>query len=186
MGILGRQEKPRSNLQPEQVPPRNPKEMHPVAAEAMSRFAQVYDDNERLRRDNHELVKENEVLRGVDKEKGDLIAALQAQNVDVINRCDARVLGLENHFRQQLIVAEHAKEKYLRYAVALAERINSCVADLQVALETATEMAKVEPKDVAIKDIDRLVKEVEDAVAERPTPVDQLQIPESAPPRGNL
>jgi hypothetical protein len=159
--------------------------MHPVAAEAMSRYAQVWDDNERLRRDNNELIRENEVLRGVDKEKSDLIVELRRTLEETISRSDARILGAETHYREEVSVVKRSMERYLRYAVSINERINGCIQDLQAAHEISMDMAH-QPTDQPVKNQEKLIAEVEHAVAERTATVEQLQISESTSPRGDI
>ena len=50
-----------------------PREIHPAVTEFHNKYAQVWDENDRLIAENIRLTKENEVLRQLDAEKSALI-----------------------------------------------------------------------------------------------------------------
>jgi hypothetical protein len=115
--------------------------MHPAVAETMSRYAEVWDENDRLRDANIQLIKDNEVLQRLDQEKSALIKDLRHTLEETQKTSDERLHKAEVHHRERLTEAERAKERYLRYAVSISERIRGCISDLEAAHSTSMEMA---------------------------------------------
>jgi len=139
--------------------------MHPAVQEAMGRYAAIWEENDELRTENGKLQKENEVLRSLDKEKSDLIASLRKTAEDAQTAFDARLNQAESHLRERLAEAERAKERYLRYAVSMSERIQSSITDLQAMHDVAMDMAhSSNPTDKAMSAIQKAITEAEDAV----------------------
>jgi predicted translin family RNA/ssDNA-binding protein len=122
--------------------------MHPAVAETMSRYAEVWDENDKLRDENVQLVKDNEVLQRLDQEKSTLIIDLRRTLEETQRTSDDRLHKAEVHFRERLAEAERAKERYLRYAVSISERIQGCISDLEAAHSTSMEMAHQDPKEI--------------------------------------
>jgi hypothetical protein len=153
-----------------------PKEMHPAVAEAMGRYAQIWEENDELRTENGNLQKENDVLRKLDAEKSALIESLRIAITEAQRVTDQRLSTQEAYYRERLAEAERAKERYLRYAVSISTDIKACITSLEAADTTAMEMAH-SPGEKALKDIDTAIEEAARAVEQRSTSVDQLQIP---------
>jgi len=118
-----------------------PREVHPAVTEFQNRYAQIWDENDRLVADNTRLTKENEVLRQLDAEKSALIDSLRKTAEETQRTTDARLVAQEAHFRDRVAEAERAKERYLRFAVSMSERVQSCISDLQATHDLAMEMA---------------------------------------------
>jgi hypothetical protein len=141
----------RGNSQPPQPPQpahhdrtqqaQRPRELHPAAAEAVARYNQVWEENDRLAAESAKLTGENEILRRVDAEKTALISDLRRTVEETQRGSDERLAKAENHFRQRLAESERAKERYLRYAVSISERLKACGDQIAAAHETAMEMA---------------------------------------------
>jgi hypothetical protein len=135
------------------------RELHPAAAEAMARYTAVWEENDRLHEHNAKLAKENEVLRKVDAEKTALISDLRRTLEESQRSSDIRVNNVETHYRERLAEAERSKERYLRFAVAISERLEACVEDLSSAHKTAMDMASKIP-DRALDEIDQAIADV--------------------------
>jgi len=118
-----------------------PREIHPAVTEFHNKYAQVWDENDRLIAENIRLTKENEVLRQLDAEKSALIDSLRKTAEEAHRTTDARMAAQETHFRERVAEAERAKERYLRFAVSMSERVQSCISDLQATHDLAMEMA---------------------------------------------
>ena len=138
-----------------------PKEMHPAVAEAMGRYAAIWEENDELRAENGKLQQENDVLRKLDQEKSALIDSLRSGIAEAQKVTDQRLSAQETHYRERLAEAERAKERYLRFAVSMSERVESCMSDLQATHDLAMEMAHQTPSEIeghiaeAIKDIQK-------------------------------
>jgi hypothetical protein len=130
--------------------------MHPAVQEAMGRYAAIWEENDELRVENGKLAKDNEVLRKLDQEKTALIASLRATLEEAQKTTDARLSKQEAHFRERLAEVERAKERYLRYAVGISERLQACISDLQAANEAAMDMAR-HPGDDALDEVQKAV-----------------------------
>jgi hypothetical protein len=118
-----------------------PRELHPAAAEAVARYNQVWEENDRLAAENAKLSGENEILRRVDAEKTALISDLRRTVEETQRGSDERLAKAESHFRARLAESERAKERYLRYAVSISERLKACGDQIAAAHDTAMEMA---------------------------------------------
>ena len=138
---------PRGNSQQQVVPHEmvqqraRPREMHPAVAETLSRYAEVWEENDKLREENSRLQKDNEVLQKLDQEKTALIVDLRKTLDQTQKTSDERLHKAEVHFRERLAEAERAKERYLRYAVSISERIQGCISDLEAAHSISMDMA---------------------------------------------
>lgn len=117
------------------------RELHPAAQEAVARYSAVWDENDRLRADNQRLEGENDVLRKVDAEKSSMLSDLRRTLEETQRAADDRVNRTEAHFRERLVAAELGKERYLRYAVTLSERLKACSEQIAAAHDVAMEMA---------------------------------------------
>jgi len=137
------------------------RELHPAARDAISRYSAVFDENDRLIEENAKLKGDNEVLRRVDAEKTALLSTLR-QNLEEAQRAaDERVQKTEAHFRERLADAERAKERYLRYAVTISERLKACGDQIAAAHDIAMEMANrpPDPPDKELEAIDHAIAE---------------------------
>jgi hypothetical protein len=132
--------------------------MHPAVAEAMGRYAAIWEENDELRAENGKLQQENEVLRKLDKEKSAIIDSLRAGIAEAQKVADQRLSGQEIHYRERLAEAERAKERYLRYAVSISTDIKACITNLEAADQTAMEMAH-SPGENALQEVDALISE---------------------------
>jgi hypothetical protein len=117
-----------------------PRELHPAAAEAVAKYNQVWEENDRLLAENAKLHGENDVLRRVDAEKTALISTLRQNLEDAQKMADDRVLKTEMHLRDRLAESERSKERYLRYAVTISERLKACGDQITAAHDIAMEM----------------------------------------------
>jgi hypothetical protein len=125
------------------VPPMPQKrELHPAAQEAVARYSAVWDENEKLAADAAQLRSENEVLRRVDAEKTALISDLRRSLEESQAQTDQRVSKIEEDSRRRVVEAEKAKERYLRYAVSISERLKACGDQIAAAHDIAIDMAK--------------------------------------------
>src|SRR5215467_9287203 len=115
---------------------RRPREVHPAVTEFQNRYAQIWDENDRLREDNVRLSHENDVLRKLDVEKSGLIDSLRTALTEAQRTTDQRLGAQEAHFRERLAEAERAKERYLRYAVSISTDIKACISNLEAADHT--------------------------------------------------
>jgi hypothetical protein len=116
--------------------------LHPAAQDAIDRYSAIFDENDRLINEAKELRNENEMLRRVDGEKTALISDLRRMIEDNQHMNDQRIAKLEIDYRQRVTDAERAKERYLRFAVAISERLKVCGDQISAAHETAMDMAK--------------------------------------------
>ena len=141
-----------------------PRELHPAAAEAVARYSAVWDENEKLTAAITKLQNDNEILRRVDAEKTALISDLRRNLEETQRTSDDRVQRVELHFRDRLGQAERSKERYLRYAVAISERLKACGDQIAEAHASAMDMANTTPLDAAEK---RIEDEMKTLVAEQ-------------------
>jgi hypothetical protein len=116
--------------------------LHPAAQDAIDRYSAIFDENDRLLNENKELRSENEMLRRVDAEKTALISDLRRATEESQGRTDLRIVKLEADYRQRIGESERAKERYLRYAVSISERLKACGEQITAAHEAAMDMAK--------------------------------------------
>jgi hypothetical protein len=144
---------------PPVVPPaqQRPRELHPAAADTIERIHQVWDENERLVAENRTLSGDNEVLRRVDAEKSALISTLRQNLEDAQKTADDRVYKTEAHLRERLAEAERNKERYLRYAVTISERLKACGDQIAAAHDVAMDMASKVP-DQQLDEVEAAVK----------------------------
>ena len=63
---------------------------------------------------------------------------------DSQHQADERIYKIEEHFRGRLAESERIKERYLRYAVAIAERLKGCADQISKAHSSALELAASE------------------------------------------
>jgi hypothetical protein len=133
-----------------------PREMHPAVQEAMGRYAAIWEENDELRVENGKFEKDNEVLRKLDQEKSALIVSLRSALEEAQKTTDARLSKQEAYFRERLAESERAKERYLRYAVAISERIQGCISDLQVANDSAMDMAR-SPSEQTLDEVQKAI-----------------------------
>ena len=136
------------------------REMHPAVQEAMGRYAQIWEENDKLRDENARLAHENDVLRKLDIEKSGLIDSLRAGIAEGQKVTDQRLGTQETHYRERLAEAERAKERYLRFAVSMSERVQSCISDLKATHDLAMEMAHQNPSEVE-EQIANAIKEIQ-------------------------
>jgi len=134
-----------------------PRELHPAAADTIERIHLVWEENDKLRAENNQLTKDNEVLKRVDAEKTKLISDLRQQLDNTQKTTDIRVQDVETHFRERLAESERAKERYLRYAVSISERLKAAGDDITAAHEAAMDMAG--------KSLDQTISEIETGMA---------------------
>jgi regulator of replication initiation timing len=118
-----------------------PREVHPAVTEFQNRYAQVWEENDRLREENAKLRADNEVLRRVDAEKTAIISDLRRNFEESVRASDDRIGMAEAHFHDRLAAAERDRETYRRYACGIAERIKGCVEQLGAAHDAAMDMA---------------------------------------------
>ena len=71
----------------------------------------------------------------------------------------------ETHLRERLAEAERNKERYLRYAVSISERLKSCGENIAAAHDIAMDMAQSSPK---LDDIEQEIAKVTRQVQEKP------------------
>jgi len=140
-----------------------PREMHPAVQEAMGRYAQIWEENDKLRDDNIRLAHENDVLRKLDTEKSALIESLRAGMVEAQKITDQRLAAQETHYRGRLAEAERAKERYLRYAVSISTDLKAAIQNLEAADQTAMDMAHT-PSDKQLSEIDAAIAEATQTV----------------------
>jgi hypothetical protein len=137
--------------QPQVVPtmaqPRE-RQLHPAAQAAAAEYSAVWTENDFLRNENQRLKNEIDVARKVDEEKSALISDLRVRVADAQTSADERVDKIETHFRERLADAERAKERYLRYAVGIRERLKACREMITTADAEALEMAHNEPANI--------------------------------------
>jgi hypothetical protein len=145
----------------------SPRKMHPAVAETMSRYAEVWDENDRLHNANVQLIKDNEVLQRLDQEKSALIVDLRHTLEETQKASDERLHKAEAHHRERLAEAERAKERYLRYAVSISERIQGCISDLEAAHSTSMEMAHT-PSDKVLDEVNEAIAAVTKGEQVRP------------------
>jgi DNA-binding ferritin-like protein len=138
------------------------RELHPAAAEAVARYSAVWDENEKLIAETTKLRSDNEMLHRVDAEKTALISDLRRCLEDSARAADERVARVELHLRERLADAERSKERYLRYAVAIAERLKACGDQITEAHNSAMEMANTTPMDSAEHKIDEEMRKLLD------------------------
>jgi len=145
---------PRPPQPPARIPqPQSSRELHPEAADTIDRIYHVWDENKKLIIDNDRLTKDNEVLKRVDAEKTALISDLRRQIEETQQASDKRVHDTETHFRERLAESEKAKERYLRYAVSISERLKAAGDDIAAAHDAAMDMAG--------KSLDQTISEIE-------------------------
>jgi ribosomal protein L16 Arg81 hydroxylase len=118
------------------------RDLHPAARDAVARYSEVWDENDRLTGEAVQLRGENEVLRRVDAEKTALISDLRRTLEESQRVTDQRVAKLEQDCRHRVAESERAKERYLRFAVAISERLKVCGDQIAAAHDSAMEMAK--------------------------------------------
>ena len=124
------------------IPQRRPQQQLPqAAAEAVARYAEVFEENERLSNECVKLRQENDTLRRVDAEKTALISDLRKAFEESQRTADARLAKAETEARYRLAESERAKERYLRYAVSISERLKTCGDQIAAAHDIAMELA---------------------------------------------
>ena len=134
-------------------PPPRQRELHPAAADAVATYSQVWHENDRLLSENARLTQDNEVLRRTDAEKTAMISDLRRAVEETQRSADERVHKVETHHRDRLAESEKAKERYLRFAVSISERLRAAGDDIAAAHESAMEMAN--------KSLDQTISELE-------------------------
>lgn len=122
------------------------RDLHPAAVEAVTRYSQVWDENDRLVQENQRLRNDNEMLQRLDKEKTALINDLRQQIIDLQHRAEERLTRSETYHRERLAEADKSKERYLRYAVSINERLRACIDQIHAAHNLALEMAQKKPQ----------------------------------------
>src|SRR5262245_28042247 len=145
---------------PAKPTPVQPRELHPAAQAAAAQYSAVWEENDILRAENQRLKNEVEVARNLDAEKTALLSNLRQQLDDAQRHGDERVYQIEAHFRDRLAQAERSKERYLRYAVGISERLKVCADQIAEAHAGAMEMANTAPLDAAEQKIEAEVKEL--------------------------
>jgi regulator of replication initiation timing len=127
------------------------RELHPAAAEAAARYSQVWEENDSLRAENDRLRNELDVSRNLDVEKTALLSDLRQTLADSQARNDDRMYKIEAHFRERLAESERNKERYLRYATAIAERLKGITDQIVAAHSAAMDMASAEHEQADVK-----------------------------------
>jgi hypothetical protein len=127
------------------------RELHPAAAEAAARYSQVWEENDSLRAENNRLRNELDVARNLDVEKTALLSDLRQTLADSQARNDDRMYKIEAHFRERLAESERNKERYLRYATAIAERLKGITDQIVAAHSAAMDMASAEHEQPNVK-----------------------------------
>jgi hypothetical protein len=137
-----------------------PRELHPAAKAAAAQYSAVWEENDILRAENQRLKNEIDVARNLDIEKTAMLSDMRARLDEAGRSADDRVAKVELHYRDRLAEAERAKERYLRYAVGIGERIKGCLEQLAGAHAHAMDMADSTPIDAAVHKIDAAMKEM--------------------------
>jgi hypothetical protein len=131
-----------------------PRELHPAAADTIEKIHLVWEENERLSNENIRLSQDNEVLKRTDVEKTSIISDLRRQIEEAQRTGDERLEKSETHFRERLAESERSKERYLRFAVTISERLKAAGDDIAAAHESAMEMAHKSSLDQTVSELD--------------------------------